>query len=166
MDISDGVFLIAGYVLAHGAYSVSDLEKDELLIPFAVTQTGGKQEVIRYEAQTQEEAIEDAKADLMRLRESVDIYGFARENIMRTSDGEVIDVISVDAWEKGLSQQVVIIQPFKPNNGNGEFRILPGMRVAIDGEMIDGDLEARIIDMVREGITYHPVGKTWEKWEQ
>lgn len=166
MDISDGVFLIAGYVLAHGGYSVSDLEKDELLIPFAVTQSGESQEVIRFEAETHEEAIENAKAELKRLRDSVDIYGFAREGTMRSGDGEGVDVISVEAWEKGLSNHVIVIQPFKPNNGNEEFRILPGMKVVIDSKTIDGDLEEQFIGMVREGITYHPAGEKWSTWEQ
>jgi hypothetical protein len=166
MGVSDGVFLIAGYVLAHGAYSVSDLDADELLIPFAVTQSGESQEVIRFEAETQEEAIENGKMELEKLRDTVDIYGFAREGSMRTSDGKDIDVISVEAWEKGLTHKVVIIQPFKANNGSGEFKILPGMMIAIDGETIDGEKEDEFVDLVRRGIAYHPAGDNWTQWEQ
>ena len=73
MSISDGILMIAGYVLAHASYSVSDLEDGELLVPFAVVQSVNGQEVIRFEAETQEEAISNAKSKLFDLRKRVDI---------------------------------------------------------------------------------------------
>ena len=71
MSISDGVLLIAGYVLAHASYSVSDLEDGELLIPFAVVQSVNRQEVIRFESETQEQAISDAKSKLVELKKQL-----------------------------------------------------------------------------------------------
>jgi len=60
----DSVVLLAGFVLAHAAWSVSDLPKGELLVPLAVVETGGKRQLLRFEAQTQEQSIAEAKATL------------------------------------------------------------------------------------------------------
>jgi hypothetical protein len=166
MTIPDGVLLIAGYVLAHAAYSVSDLQSGELLIPLAVTQTGEEQEVVRFEAETQEEAIANAKLELEKLKASVDIYAFAREGSMKLEDGKEIDVITIDAWEKGLKHKVSVIQPYKPNNGNNEFKIMPGTMVVVDGETLEPEIENRFIEIVEEGITYHPIGASWSGWKQ
>ena len=166
MTIPDGVLLIAGYVLAHATYSVSDLQSDELLIPLAVTQTGEKQEVLRFEAETQEEAISKAKNELEKLKSSVDIYAFAREGSMKQENGKEIDVITIDAWEKGLKHKVTIIQPFKPNNGNNEFNILPGTMVVVDGEALDSKIQNHFIKIVEEGVSYHPKGAYWNEWKQ
>jgi len=38
----DSVVLLAGFVLAHAAWSVSDLPKGELLVPLAVVETGAR----------------------------------------------------------------------------------------------------------------------------
>jgi len=164
MTIPDGVLLIAGYVLAHATYSVSDLNSGELLIPLAVTQTGETQEVLRFEAETQEEAIVKAKKELNKLKSSVDIYAFAREGRLKQENEKEIDVIIIDAWEKGLNHKVTIIQPFKPNNGNSEFKILPGTMVVIDGESLDSKKENDFIKIVEEGISYHPKGMYWNEW--
>ena len=49
----DSVVLLAGFVLAHAAWSVSDLPKGQLLVPLAVVETGGQRQLLRFEAQTQ-----------------------------------------------------------------------------------------------------------------
>ena len=62
----DSVVLLAGFVLAHGAWSASDLPKGELLVPLAVVETGGQRQLLRFEAQTQEQSIAEGKATLAK----------------------------------------------------------------------------------------------------
>jgi hypothetical protein len=57
----DSVVLLAGFVLAHAAWSVSDLPKGQLLVPLAVVETGGQRQLLRFEAQTQEQSIAAGK---------------------------------------------------------------------------------------------------------
>ena len=49
----DSLMLLAGFVLAHAAWSVSDLPKGELLVPLAVVEKNGQRQLLRFEAQTQ-----------------------------------------------------------------------------------------------------------------
>ncbi|MEG3222181.1 hypothetical protein PD716_16355 [Vibrio gigantis] len=161
MSVSYSILLIAGYVLAHASYSVSDLESGELLIPFVVVQSEKGQEVIRFEADTQEEAISNGKVELLQLQKRADIYGFAREGSMRDESGNSIDVISVDVWEKGLEHTVSIVQPFQPNNGKGHFQLSKDILVVIDGQEVESQ---QLIDIVKEGISYHPIGNEFNSW--
>ena len=161
MSISDGILMIAGYVLAHASYSVSDLEDGELLVPFAVVQSVNGQEVIRFEAETQEEAISNAKSKLFDLRKRVDIYGFAREGLMRDESGKAMDVFSIDVWEKGLKNNVTIVQPFQPNNGKGQFYLSKNILIFIDGQEVENE---KMIDIVKEGIGHHPIGNEYTNW--
>jgi hypothetical protein len=55
----------------------------ELLYPFALIETNGLRRVLRFEAESQEEAIESAKHQLDSLKTSSDMWAFAREGIMR-----------------------------------------------------------------------------------
>ena len=80
MQIPDSVLLISGYVLAHAGYSVCDAEEGELLVPLAVVESDGQRDVLRFEADSQEEAISRAKRELTALKESADIWAFARVN--------------------------------------------------------------------------------------
>jgi len=114
MTITDGALLIAGYVLAHAGYSVSDLERGGLLIPCVVAETNGQQQVLRFESNTQEQAISETKLKVTELQKSVDIYAWAREGTMHSPDGNVYNVLSVTAWALGLEHEVTIVQTFTP----------------------------------------------------
>src|SRR5512132_1724097 len=70
----DSVVLLAGFVLAHAAWSVSDLPKGELLVPLAVVETGGQRQLLRFEAQTQEQSIAEAKATLTKRQGQLDAW--------------------------------------------------------------------------------------------
>lgn len=59
--IPESVALLAGFVLAHAAWSVSDLPRGERLVPLAVVETAGQRQLLRFEAPTQEQAISDGK---------------------------------------------------------------------------------------------------------
>jgi hypothetical protein len=84
----DSVVLLAGFVLAHAAWSISDVPKGELLIPLAVVESAGQRQLIRFEAPTQEAAIAKGKATLAGQQAELDARAFAREGLM--PDGVVI----------------------------------------------------------------------------
>jgi len=164
MQIPDSVFLISGYVLAHAAYSVCDADEGELLIPLAVVESDGRREVLRFEADSQEEAIARAKGELTALKQGADIWAFAREGLWQPDDGPKQDVFAVTAWAKGVEMDVSIIQPFRPNRGIEDFRLLAGLDVVIDGDLLDGEIAQTCRAMVEEGVTYHPRGGQWASW--
>lgn len=74
IEIPDDVLLIGGYALMHACYSVSDVPAGELLVPFVIFESEGRQEVVRFEADTQEAAVENAKRHLDSIRDTADLW--------------------------------------------------------------------------------------------
>jgi hypothetical protein len=164
-EVHDSLLLIGGFVLAHAAYSICDAGRDELLIPLVVAEIDGKREVMRFEADTQEEAVAAAQSALVGLKASADIYAFAREGIWREADGSGTDVFLVEAWTRDSQVNVSVIQPFRPNQGVGAFRLVATIEVAVNGTMLEGDSLTECSRIVAEGIAMHPRGGQWQAWQ-
>ena len=77
----ESAILLAGFVLAHAAWSVSDLPKGELLVPLAVVEKNGQRQLLRFEAQTQDQAIADGKGTIARRQSEFDARAFGREGL-------------------------------------------------------------------------------------
>ena len=63
--IPESALLLAGFVWAHAAWSISDAP--DLLVPLAMVERNGQREIMRFEADTQEEAIAHVKAKMATL---------------------------------------------------------------------------------------------------
>ncbi len=161
--IADSLLLLAGFVLAHGAWSVSDVPRGELLVPVAIVEKGGQRQVLRFEAPTQERAIAEGKATLARRQADTDAWAFAREGLMRDKTGKV-DVFTVDAWAKGMTRPVSFVQRFSPPS-SGAFRIKGDALVIVDGKVVEGAEAARLVKRLYEGAQRHPkAGQLWQGW--
>jgi hypothetical protein len=157
--------LLAGFVLAHAAWSVSDLPKGDLLVPLAIVEKGGKRQLIRYEAETQEQAIAEGKAEMSKLsaEREVDAWAFARENQFKEGD-KYVDAISVDAWAKGMKAPITFVQRFQPY-ASGKFKLLGDPWVVIDGKIQDPPVARDIIAELNRGIQSHPkAAEHWSDW--
>ncbi len=166
MGITESILLIAGYVLAHSAYSICDLPKDELLIPLAIVESNGEQRLIRFEADTQEEAISRAKEELEQLKPSSTSWAFARESIIRDESGEPRDFITVSAWTQGLEVELHIFQQFKPYYHDKNFKLLGNVQVAIDGQWLEEAQTKELLELIQQGVEQHPQYEQWKKWQQ
>jgi hypothetical protein len=60
-DLSTDSLVLAGFALAHAAWSVSHTADDELLCPLAVVQDADDRRLMRFEAAAQEPAILNAR---------------------------------------------------------------------------------------------------------
>src|ERR1700737_1555681 len=105
MAIPEFAVLLAGFVLAHATWSVSDLPKGDLLVPLAIVEKDGQRQLLRFEAETQEQAIAKGKATVAKLQAEADAWAFARENQFKDGD-KYVDVISVDVWAKGMAAPI------------------------------------------------------------
>src|SRR5262245_25739008 len=95
LSIPDSVTHLAGYALAHALWNVCDFEEeDEVLCPFALTFDGHQKNMLRFEADSQEEAIEEGRATLA-ADASLTHWAFAREGLFPTQ-GDPIDVLLVE----------------------------------------------------------------------
>jgi len=93
MAIPEPALLLAGFVLAHAAWSISDLPEGDLLVPLAVVEANGQRRLLRFEAETQDAAI-------------------AKEL------GERFDYVLVDEYQDTNTLQAGILAALKPD-GNG-----------------------------------------------
>jgi len=162
MAIPEAALLLAGFVLAHAAWSVSDAP--ELLVSLAIVERSGQREVMRFEANTQEEAIAQGKAKMATPSADVDVWAFAREGLFDEKGGKV-DVISVDIGAKGSAQRVTLVQRFEPYGKRHHFRLLGDPEVVIDGHIQDSAKVKDLLASIRRGISQHSkVAPLWDSW--
>lgn len=167
MSLSEQLLMLIGYVLAHGAYSVSDLPEGELLVPLAITQTEEKQQqLIRFEAETQKEAVKNAFSKLDILKKHVQAWALARESIIRTESGNPEDYITVDAWEKGQTVEIVIAQKIQPFYIENKFLIVGDIQISINGNWLSDEDASKIIPAIQAGIEQHPKYNLWQQWKK
>jgi hypothetical protein len=158
----DAAVPLAGFALAHAAWSVSDLTEGERLIPLAMIEKAGKRELHRFEAETQEQAIATGRAEMDRLSAKVDAWAFAREGRFNEGSGYV-DVISVDAWARGMTESISFVQKFRPF-ASGKFSLLGDPWVVIDGTLQNPAASGDLIAKLNRGIQSHP--KAYEHWSE
>jgi hypothetical protein len=161
--IPDSLVLLAGFVLAHAAWSVSDLPKGALLVPLAMVERNGQRQMLRFEAPTQEQAIAAGKTALAQRQPQVDAWAFARQGFITEGAGGV-DVLSVDAWAKGMARPITFVQPFSPYS-SGTFRIRGSAMAVVDGRALKGAEADRLVKKLYEGALQHPkAAPLWREW--
>jgi hypothetical protein len=164
MAVSESALLLAGFALAHAAWSISDTP--DLLVPLAMLERGGKREVMRFEADTQEEAIARGKAKMAAVSEEFDGWAFAREGLLNEK-GNKIDVISIDIGIKGNKTRVTIVQRFEPYLKRRHFRLLGDPEIAIDGAVQDSRSVKDMLETIRRGVSQHSkAAPLWDGWHQ
>lgn len=156
----DDVIRHAGLVMAHAANIASVLNIGELICPFAVVTKGDSRESIEFEAPTQDEAISEGWASLDKYKEHFDLWAFAREGLVRGSDGKE-DVLVVAAWTHGMPNPVVFTHQFLPK-GKGGFSLLGPMMVQ---DCPPTELD-RVATCFMKGVDEHPQGHLWQSWRR
>jgi hypothetical protein len=162
--IPESALLLAGFVLAHAAWSISDAP--DLLVPLAMVERNGQREIMRFEADTQEEAIAHGKAKMATLSGDVDVWAFAREGLFNEKEGKV-DVISVHIGVKGSAQRITLIQRFEPYAKRNHFRLIGDPEVVIDGNLQDPTKVKDLLVSVRRGVSQHSKADSlWDGWHK
>jgi hypothetical protein len=157
---------VAGFALAHAAWSTSDLKKGEALVPLAVTVRDGRLSGIqRFEAATQAEAIQNGKAAMKAVGEMTEAWAFARDGILH-DDPDDWDAITVDFWARGMGAPASVVQRYEPFATNGHFRILGDALLIIGGQRLKPPQAKRHLEMVLEGVQQHQAAAPlWAKWQ-
>jgi hypothetical protein len=163
MRTDENTLHLAGFALAHAAWSVSDLPEGELLCPLALVEEAGEKRLLRFEAESQEQAIGNALSALEDEKSKASAWAFVREGSINSDEGKT-DVLLVVVWAKGMNEPLYLMQRFKPCAKRGAFKILGSLEL-VNGE---GSKESArtITEIVREGIFKHPkVAPLWPQWE-
>ena len=156
--------LLAGFVLAHAACNVSDLPEGESLCPFAIAEKDGERRLLRFEAETQEEAIENGKRFFVQAQVDSSAVAFVREGIL-TLDGRRMDVLVIDFWVKEMKNTQTIVQEFQPYVKEGRFKILNSPMLLINGEIQEGHDVKEALSILYKGVqTHSQVAPLWSSW--
>jgi hypothetical protein len=121
-------------------------------------------ELIRFEAETQQEAIHSGKAATWRFMRERSIWAFARDGIIREAD-EPVDAISVELWGPGMESPVLIIQTYEPFAKKRHFKVRGRSRLIVDGQLVS-DVNADLaLKVGRQGLDSHssvaPLLRQW-----
>lgn len=165
-SLSEAALTLAGFTLAHAVWSVSDTAQDELLTPLAIVEREGERQLLRFEAETQEEAIADGKATLDANADRLDAWAFAREGLWRPdgAGGAPQDVLTVEFHGAGMGERAAVLQPFARAHGDSAFRLIGEPTLVLGGRMVDAP-PAAAREALMSGIQAHPnAGELWRAW--
>jgi hypothetical protein len=163
MQIPEPLLALTGFVFAHATWSLSDLPQGECLVPLAVVEKAGQRQLIRFEAESQEEAIANGKATLAEHEEELDAWAFAREGRMQ-EDGEYVDVLTVEAKACGGEPTIVFVQRFQPF-ASGRFRLIGAPLVLVGGAAVAPTEAAEMLRYLMLGVQSHSKAASyWPEW--
>ena len=164
MVASESAGQLAGFVLGHAAWSVSDLPEGELLVPMAIVENGGERRLVRFESETQARAIEEGKKYVSEQQATSSAWALAREGQINSGNGPV-DVLLIDVWSNGMNDPIALIQPFQPF-ASGEFKLLGPAVAVIDGTMLDEAESQPYLEMLYRGVSSHgKAAELWPSWQ-
>jgi hypothetical protein len=158
---------LAGFALAHAAWSLSDTEDDELLCPLAVVESReGERRLVRFEADSQEEAIIAGKTAVREATPEAAAWAFAREAVWRRLDSdERIHVLAIDFWAIGMPNAATIMQHFNRATNGGRFRIGGLPALVVNGMQLSASIASPSITAIMEGVQSHTaVAELWPTW--
>jgi hypothetical protein len=160
--------LLAGFALAHAAWSVSDLTADELLCPLALVEIDRARRLVRFEADTQVAAIAAMKKAATEFMRVDDGFASVREGLWRpTSGAEPVDVLMVEFWSRGMKEPAAALQPFRRASEGLPFVLLSPPALSVGGRIVAHDAAWPAIDVILEGVHSHSaVAPLWAEWQQ
>lgn len=158
---------LAGFVLAHATWSLSDTESDERLCPLAVLEgDDGDRRMTRFEADTQEEAIVAGKIAMREAKNHVAAWAFAREGAWQRMDSTPSgDVLAVDFWATGMPSVATLMQPFSRAANGGRFRVGTKPTLVVGDAVLAPDVAVPSIAAIMDGVQAHTiVAGLWPTW--
>jgi hypothetical protein len=158
---------LAGFILAHAAWSLSDSEADDSLCPVAVVEgVDGDRRLKRFEAETQEEAIIAGKSAMRLAMGDAAGWAFAREGARRWMGSEPSgDVLLVDFWATGMQSTATLTQPFNRATRGGRFRVGGVPTLIVGDALLSADAAKSAIDAIMQGVRGHTiVAELWPTW--
>lgn len=163
MDLS---IRLAGFALAHAAWSISDLASGQTLTPFVLSEEGGARELMRLEMPTPKAAIEEGKRAIQALSERVDAWAFARDGILRMRDvPSAQHVLAVEFGSRDADVRHVVIQVYEPFAADHRFRMLGQPMITRGGELLSEQETRALFEQIEAGIREHPaVAELWPQW--
>ena len=166
-QLSRSALALAGFALAHAAWSISDTDDGELLCPLAVVESAeGERRLMRFEADTQEAAIIAGKKAMQKANSEAAAWAFAREAVWRRMGGDQPgDVLAIDFWATGMSSAATVMQHFNRATNGSRFRIGGVPSLVVNGAQLSANVASASIETIMAGVHAHTaVAELWQTW--
>jgi hypothetical protein len=158
---------LAGFTLAHAAWSLADADDGDLLCPLAVIEQHDRsRRLTRFEADTQEEAIIAGKTAMREASGDVAAWAFAREGAWRKMGSEQGgDVLAIDFWASGMPATATLMQPFYRSVNGSRFRIGAVPTLVVGDQLLAAAVANPSIEAIMQGVQSHAMVATlWPGW--
>lgn len=165
MPLPAGPLQLAGFLMAHAFWTVSDLPADARYVPQTLCETArGERQMTSFEAESEEASLRQAEAYLEAAAPAFAACALARQAAVRLGN-EPVPALVIELVEGG-TPVVTVVQPFRPA-AQGGFALL-GDEVVMDGRGPLAPLQAaQAAGEVRAGASDHPgLGEKWTAWNQ
>lgn len=158
---------LAGFALAHAAWSLSDTDNGEPLCPLAVIEAhDGMRRLVRFEGDTQEQAIIAGKSAMRDAGRDAAAWAFAREGAWRKMKGDHAgDVLAIDFWATDMRVTATLTQSFNRGANGARFRIGGVPTLFVGDKLLSADVASPHIDTIMAGVRAHTaVAELWPSW--
>ena len=167
-ELPPAALSLAGFALAHAAWSLADADDGELLCPLAVVEQHDRsRRLTRFEADTQEAAIIAGKTAMREASTAVAAWAFAREGAWRKMGSDQSgDVLAIDFWASGMTTTATLMQPFYRAANGSRFRIGAAVPTLVVGDQLLAAAVANpSIEAIMLGVHAHAMVATlWPSW--
>jgi hypothetical protein len=161
--------LLAGEVLAHAAWSISEAPEGEVLIPLAGILREGKVELIRFVPEELPEEfsgdfIAFARRQLQDQQGKLEAWTLAYDTRV-ARDQRKVDAIVFEVWGQAMAIPAMFAQPYQPFH-SGTFRLLgePFFLKTATSDAQDTTLSETLRTFRRGVENHHQVAALWDHW--
>ena len=154
---------LAGMVLMHAAWSISDLPKGENLAPLAMTLAKGQTQVIRFSGSDCREAVSNGFQQLGSQQKHLDAWALAYDSIVHTANGAT-DAVIVRVWSTLSKDELLLVQPYEPFWKHHHFRLLGPFEIYLNNQVQPASKAKRIRADVELGVQDHGKHELWHAW--
>ena len=152
---------LLGFTLAHSASVVEPLQVNEAMVPYAITFKDDEQDLVNFEADTQQEAVNKAEQQLAEFVNSKDAWAYSQEGVLGEGDDEV-SVLYFKVWLKGMKLPLEAYQAFS----KAPLKLLGNIQIQnyVATGMQEAETESFIAGL-NQGVDIHPTaGSRWDEW--
>lgn len=156
--------LLAGEVLAHAAWSISEAPEGEILVPLAGILREGKAEFIRFvPEELSGDFIAFARQQLEDQQSKLEAWTLAYDTRVTREQGKV-DAIVFEVWGQGMAAPAMCAQPYQPFH-SGTFKLL-GEPFFLGASIPDAqDTLSETLRTFRRGVeNHHQAAVLWDTW--
>jgi hypothetical protein len=162
--------LLAGEVLAHAAWSLSEAPEGEVLIPLGGILREGRVELIRFVPEDLPEELSGdfiafARQQLADQQGKLEAWTLAYDTRVTRGQGKV-DAIVFEVWGQGMAAPAMFAQAYQPFH-SGTFRLL-GEPFFLGAAISDAqDALSETLRTFRRGVENHKqVAALWDNWQK